>query len=66
LSRTHLTLLAPHPSPRHQNEVGGKWTYSLPKKDGKKVIDDMWLYTALALIGENFDSGDELCGAVIR
>ena len=25
----------------------------------------MWLYTTLALIGENFDSGDELCGAVI-
>jgi hypothetical protein len=40
--------------------------YSIPKKDGKKVIDDMWLYTLLAMIGENFESGHELCGAVIR
>ncbi len=43
-----------HPSPRH----------SIPK--GKKLIDDMWLYTALAMIGENFEAGEELCGAVIR
>lgn len=39
---------------------------SIPKKDGKKVIDDMWLYTILAMIGENFEAGHELCGAVIR
>ena len=26
----------------------------------------MWLYTILAMIGENFDAGHELCGAVIR
>lgn len=39
---------------------------SIPKRDGKKLIDDMWLYTALAMIGENFEAGDELCGAVIR
>jgi translation initiation factor 4E len=39
---------------------------SIPKKDGKKVIDDMWLYTILAMIGENFDAGHDLCGAVIR
>ena len=38
---------------------------SIPKRDGK-LIDDMWLYTALAMIGENFEAGDELCGAVIR
>ncbi len=39
---------------------------SIPKKDGKKVIDEIWLYTILAMIGENFDAGHELCGAVIR
>ena len=39
---------------------------SIPKKDGKKVIDDIWLYTILAMIGENFDAGHELCGDVIR
>jgi hypothetical protein len=48
------------------NMSGGKWTYSIPKKDGKKLIDDMWLYTVLAMIGENFEAGDQLCGAVIR
>uniref|UniRef100_A0A6U4ILI6 EIF-4F 25 kDa subunit n=1 Tax=Hemiselmis andersenii TaxID=464988 RepID=A0A6U4ILI6_HEMAN len=47
------------------NQAGGKWTYSIPKKDGKKLIDDLWLYTILAMIGENFDCGHELCGAVI-
>ena len=40
--------------------------HSIPKRDGKKLIDDMWLYTALAMIGENFEAGEELCGAVIR
>ena len=40
--------------------------FSIPKRDGKKLIDDMWLYTALAMIGENFEAGEELCGAVIR
>lgn len=25
----------------------------------------MWLYTILAMIGENFEAGHELCGAVI-
>jgi hypothetical protein len=44
----------------------GGWLCSIPKKDGKKVIDDIWLYTILAMIGENFDAGHELCGAVIR
>uniref|UniRef100_A0A7S0VVQ5 mRNA cap-binding protein n=1 Tax=Hemiselmis tepida TaxID=464990 RepID=A0A7S0VVQ5_9CRYP len=61
LFKTGIEPMWEHPA----NEVGGKWTYSIPKKDGKKVIDDMWLYSALALIGENLDSGEELCGAVI-
>jgi len=39
---------------------------SVPKKDGKKIIDDMWLYTILAMIGENFEAGQSLCGAVVR
>eukprot|EP00281_Chroomonas_sp_CCMP1168_P030528 CAMPEP_0206241818 /NCGR_PEP_ID=MMETSP0047_2-20121206/16712_1 /ASSEMBLY_ACC=CAM_ASM_000192 /TAXON_ID=195065 /ORGANISM="Chroomonas mesostigmatica_cf, Strain CCMP1168" /LENGTH=219 /DNA_ID=CAMNT_0053666767 /DNA_START=113 /DNA_END=772 /DNA_ORIENTATION=- len=61
LFKTGIEPMWEHPA----NELGGKWTYSIAKKDGKKVIDDMWLYTALALIGENFDAGDQLCGAVI-
>eukprot|EP00960_Hanusia_phi_P008813 253083-Hanusia_phi.AAC.2 len=65
-SNYHLFKLGIEPTWEHSTNMnGGKWTYSIPKKDGKKLIDDMWLYTVLAMIGENFDAGDELCGAVI-
>ncbi|EOY27849.1 hypothetical protein QUC31_012716 [Theobroma cacao] len=40
---------------------GGKWTVTLPR--GKS--DTCWLYTLLALIGEQFEYGDEICGAVV-
>ena len=65
-SNYHLFKVGIEPTWEHPaNMAGGKWNYSIPKKDGKKVIDDMWLYTILAMIGENFDAGHELCGAVI-
>ncbi|TQE00713.1 hypothetical protein C1H46_013652 [Malus baccata] len=48
---------------------GGKWTVTYPK--GKS--DTSWLYTVwsklkmlLAMIGEQFDHGDEICGAVVN
>ncbi|CAM8989507.1 hypothetical protein QQ045_009253 [Rhodiola kirilowii] len=41
---------------------GGKWTAVFPK--GKS--DTAWLYTLLAMIGEQFDHGDEICGAVVN
>ncbi|CAN1329515.1 Eukaryotic translation initiation factor 4E-1 [Linum perenne] len=41
---------------------GGKWTVTFPK--GKS--DTPWLFTLLAMIGEQFDHGDEICGAVIN
>nr|2WMC_A Chain A, EUKARYOTIC TRANSLATION INITIATION FACTOR 4E [Pisum sativum]2WMC_B Chain B, EUKARYOTIC TRANSLATION INITIATION FACTOR 4E [Pisum sativum]2WMC_C Chain C, EUKARYOTIC TRANSLATION INITIATION FACTOR 4E [Pisum sativum]2WMC_D Chain D, EUKARYOTIC TRANSLATION INITIATION FACTOR 4E [Pisum sativum]2WMC_E Chain E, EUKARYOTIC TRANSLATION INITIATION FACTOR 4E [Pisum sativum]2WMC_F Chain F, EUKARYOTIC TRANSLATION INITIATION FACTOR 4E [Pisum sativum]2WMC_G Chain G, EUKARYOTIC TRANSLATION INITIATION F len=41
---------------------GGKWTANYPK--GKS--DTSWLYTLLAMIGEQFDHGDEICGAVVN
>ncbi|KAJ4849963.1 Eukaryotic translation initiation factor 4E-1 [Turnera subulata] len=40
---------------------GGKWTMTFQK--GKS--DTCWLYTLLAMIGEQFDHGDEICGAVV-
>ncbi|XVE51530.1 hypothetical protein DITRI_Ditri02bG0049400 [Diplodiscus trichospermus] len=40
---------------------GGKWTVTFKK--GKS--DTSWLYTLLALIGEQFEYGDEICGAVV-
>eukprot|EP00262_Sarcandra_glabra_P017662 TRINITY_DN612_c0_g1_i1.p1 TRINITY_DN612_c0_g1~~TRINITY_DN612_c0_g1_i1.p1 ORF type:complete len:258 (-),score=40.86 TRINITY_DN612_c0_g1_i1:418-1107(-) len=41
---------------------GGKWTISCAR--GK--ADTWWLYTLLAMIGEQFDYGDEICGAVVN
>ncbi|KAK8478919.1 hypothetical protein V6N13_078786 [Hibiscus sabdariffa] len=40
---------------------GGKWTLTFQK--GKS--DTPWLYTLLALIGEQFEYGDDICGAVV-
>ncbi|KAL3507441.1 hypothetical protein ACH5RR_032823 [Cinchona calisaya] len=40
---------------------GGKWTMNFSR--GKS--DTSWLYTLLAMIGEQFDYGDEICGAVV-
>ncbi|XP_072993835.1 eukaryotic translation initiation factor 4E-1-like [Typha latifolia] len=41
---------------------GGKWTISCSR--GK--VDTWWLYTLLAMIGEQFDQSDEICGAVVN
>ncbi|KAL3741586.1 hypothetical protein ACJRO7_017104 [Eucalyptus globulus] len=40
---------------------GGKWTVTFSR--GKS--DTSWLYTLLAMVGEQFDHGDEICGAVV-
>ncbi|XVF25560.1 hypothetical protein REPUB_Repub13aG0222500 [Reevesia pubescens] len=40
---------------------GGKWTVTFQR--GKS--DTCWLNTLLALIGEQFEYGDEICGAVV-
>ncbi|XP_010272662.1 PREDICTED: eukaryotic translation initiation factor 4E-1-like [Nelumbo nucifera] len=41
---------------------GGKWTISSPR--GR--ADTWWLYTLLTMIGEQFEHGEEICGAVIN
>ncbi|PIA41371.1 hypothetical protein AQUCO_02200057v1 [Aquilegia coerulea] len=41
---------------------GGNWTITFSR--GK--ADTSWLYTLLAMIGEQFDHGDEICGAVVN
>ncbi|XP_057783539.1 eukaryotic translation initiation factor isoform X2 [Salvia miltiorrhiza] len=40
---------------------GGKWTVTSNKKSD---LDNMWLQTLMALIGEQFDDADEICGVV--
>ncbi|QRV76291.1 eukaryotic translation initiation factor 4E type 2 [Ceratobasidium sp. AG-Ba] len=37
------------------NKDGGKWSVQLPKEKNRARIDDMWLNTMLAAIGETFD-----------
>ncbi|KAL7089244.1 hypothetical protein ACP275_13G177200 [Erythranthe tilingii] len=41
---------------------GGKWTVGFSRSKS----DTAWLYTLLAMIGEQFDYGDEICGAVVN
>ncbi|KAH6834631.1 Eukaryotic initiation factor 4E protein [Perilla frutescens var. hirtella] len=40
---------------------GGKWTVTSSKNAN---LDSMWLETLMALIGEQFDETDEICGVV--
>ncbi|KAK9146209.1 hypothetical protein Sjap_006112 [Stephania japonica] len=40
---------------------GGKWTVTSSRKQN---LDTMWLETLMALIGEQFDDGEEICGVV--
>ncbi|XP_030462078.2 eukaryotic translation initiation factor 4E-2-like [Syzygium oleosum] len=40
---------------------GGKWTVTFSR--GRS--DTSWLYTLLAMVGEQFDHGEEICGAVV-
>ncbi|KAK1425379.1 hypothetical protein QVD17_20731 [Tagetes erecta] len=41
---------------------GGKWTMNF----NRLKSDTCWLYTLLALIGEQFDHGDDICGVVVN
>ncbi|KAG2325323.1 hypothetical protein Bca52824_008051 [Brassica carinata] len=42
---------------------GGKWTYVVAN-NRKQALDKAWLETLMALIGEQFDEADEICGVV--
>jgi len=45
-----------------QNKAGGKWIILYDPKDHGQ--DDHWMYTILALIGEEFEDSDDIRGAV--
>lgn len=49
------------------NMEGGKFVLTLSKKDNKTgKLDEYWLYTVLAILGEMIDkTGDEVNGAVV-
>ncbi|KFK22753.1 hypothetical protein AALP_AAs59333U000200 [Arabis alpina] len=42
---------------------GGKWTWVVTN-NRKAALDNAWLETLMALIGEQFDEADEICGVV--
>lgn len=50
-----------------KNENGGKWVLTITKTaDSKSRVDEFWLFTCLAVIGETIDfGGDMVCGAVV-
>jgi len=49
------------------NAKGGKWVLTVPRKETKAGrLDEWWLHTVLALIGETMDeNGDVVCGCVV-
>ncbi|KND04093.1 uncharacterized protein SPPG_08940 [Spizellomyces punctatus DAOM BR117] len=46
------------------NANGGKWVVQLPKSK-RSELDQMWLFSVLAAIGETFPDSDEICGIVV-
>mmetsp|Transcript_28046 Transcript_28046/g.38771 ORF Transcript_28046/g.38771 Transcript_28046/m.38771 type:complete len:201 (+) Transcript_28046:131-733(+) len=48
------------------NQYGGKWTFLLQKTVPKLALDQHWLNLLLAVIGEQFEDGEEICGAVVN
>ncbi|CAM0142011.1 eukaryotic translation initiation factor 4E [Umbelopsis sp. WA50703] len=47
------------------NESGGKFSVQLPKNRTGEAINDLWLYTLLACIGEQLPNENEITGAVV-
>lgn len=45
------------------NANGGKWVLTM--KNNPQLLDRCWYALAMALIGEELEDGDEICGAVV-
>lgn len=45
------------------NANGGKWVLTM--KNNPQLLDRCWYSLAMALIGEELEDGDEICGAVV-
>jgi len=45
------------------NADGGKWVLTM--KSNPQLLDRCWSWLTMALVGEEFDEGDEICGAVV-
>lgn len=45
------------------NSNGGKWVLTM--KNNPALLDRCWTWLAMALVGEELEEGDEICGAVV-
>jgi hypothetical protein len=45
------------------NANGGKWVLTM--KNNPQLLDRCWAWLAMALVGEDLDESDEICGAVV-
>jgi hypothetical protein len=45
------------------NKNGGKWVLTM--KNNPALLDRCWSWLAMALVGEELEEGDEICGAVV-
>ncbi|KAH7925031.1 translation initiation factor eIF4e, partial [Leucogyrophana mollusca] len=45
------------------NANGGKWVLTM--KNNPALLDRCWTWLAMALVGEELEEGDEICGAVV-
>ncbi|TFK70121.1 translation initiation factor eIF4e [Pluteus cervinus] len=45
------------------NANGGKWVLTM--KNNPILLDRCWSFLAMALVGEDLEEGDEICGAVV-
>ncbi|KAF5318615.1 hypothetical protein D9619_010975 [Psilocybe cf. subviscida] len=45
------------------NANGGKWVLTM--KNSPVLLDRCWSWLAMALVGEELEEGDEICGAVV-
>lgn len=45
------------------NANGGKWVLTM--KNNPALLDRCWSWLAMALVGEELEEGDDICGAVV-
>jgi translation initiation factor 4E len=45
------------------NAQGGKWVLTM--KNNPALLDRCWAWLAMALVGEELEEGDDICGAVV-
>ncbi|KXN84467.1 Eukaryotic translation initiation factor 4E type 2 [Leucoagaricus sp. SymC.cos] len=45
------------------NANGGKWVLTM--KNNPELLDRCWSWLAMALVGQELEDGDEICGAVV-